>query len=1419
MNNVKWGVILILFYCVFFQPVVFGQEVQYDYLKEPVVLPGIQVNCILKDSRGFIWFGTEQGLVKYDGYDYKIFNEVTGKKNSLSSSKINSLIEDGDQKLWIGTFQGGLNWFDPVTETFHNYYTGKNDSIKFGGSDINDMALQSDGTLWIGYRNGGLDRFDPGTERIINYQNQNGKIGNIINIGVSALYFDSKENLWIGTWDNGLALLKNKEITSGWNKNIVFEDHSGSWNGTRINKIFSIKEDQDGHIWLSSFGEGIFRYDPVSKLYNKLNIPEKSIPGSNLNSRDMIISSGGNLICGNDAAVLVNTVAVNRYKNYSDNTEQIVPVPTDYTSYSLASGSKKPVIYSLMMTNDEILWVGTDIGVYKFIRKRFETFYVAGNLHNADNITATTKTTDGKLYLSLWNKGLYYTTITNNDIRDARFRKVTIPGVNLSEITALAPGKNGEIWYAKIHQGIFKYNPRTNSITTFQNNTVPEILGDINYCITAVEGPGNSIWFGTAAGLLIYYYDLDSFFFSSYQQDDPATLSNEFVTSIEFDGDSVAWVGTLQGGLNKGRIHHDEQGRITFENYTYNSMDPNSISENHISCMHLSGDGKLWIGTGNNGLNIYDRKNNNFRRITRKDGLGSSKINAILEDNNEKIWIGTFAGLSKISPQDFSVINYSVSFERQIVYFNMNSAFTLNDLLVFGTREDFICFDPDKITTHLPADQVRFTNFVINNHSITPGEVFNKEKILTQSLDYTSHISLSYYNNTFSVQFSLLDYHEPSKNRYYYKLEDFDKEWRQAPALYRQADYTNLLPGDYVFRVKAENSDGFETCVERSLLITILPPWYKTQIAIIIYLLSLAALAIIIRQITISRLNYINEINTRKLIHEKDNEINKAKLKFFTNISHEIRTPVTLILAPLESLYNSTSDDNLKKQVGIVLRNARKLHGLLSQLMDFRKIETGNVRLKVYQYEISDFMDDIIEDFRGPCAQKNITLEFKSAFESSYAWFDREKMDKVLRNLLSNALKFTPESGRIEVKTYISKENIHDKEKQPGAAFWVIKVKDTGRGIPPEHLSHVFDRFYQVEGHHDKHNPLGTGIGLSIVKEYVTLHNGHTNAESIPGIETIFSVSIPIEKENYNENILLEAPVISISEMNSEWNEIIDNKDTGDPENNNLIKNDEITILIAEDNTELRKFIKESLQNSFNIIEAENGRMAYDMAFKLLPDLIISDVMMPEMDGLELTQKIKTNIKTSHIPVILLTAKSAIEDRIAGLKTGADSYIPKPFHPEHLEVRIRKLTELRRILKKKFSQDISIDIESMEIGSLDAEFLRKLNDIINKNIGDFELSVEKLCKHVGMSRSNLFKKLKSLTDLTPTEYMRNIRLNKALHVLLEDRSLNIADVGYSVGFSSPAYFTACFRKIYGLPPREFIEDYLKKKEKPGEENP
>jgi len=1386
-----------------------GKEIQYDYLREPVVVPGIQVNVVIKDSHGFIWLGTEQGLIRYDGYKTIVYDRVQGVSNSLSSQKITSIIEDAHNKLWIGTFQGGLNMFDPETETFHNFLT---DSITFGSHDINAMVMDKHGHLWIGYRNGGLDRFDPVTGRIVNYQHVPGDTKSIISTGVSTLFIDKDGNLWIGTWDNGLCLLENSELQKHFYAPLVFKDKSGYHEGSKINKLFTISQDKFGNLWLASFGGGIFAYHPGKDRYLHLQVAENEL-NEKTNFRTLCFSSNGSLITGSNNVFIVRNSDIEVINRCLSDDQPYQFEKIHARVFKLTSRLIMPNVYSIFEGENGLLWIGTDIGVYKLSPRKFNAYEIVPGKTSGNNITAGTYIADGKYIFSVWGDGIYISDGTQGDIRTSTFSKLVIHDYEFEDITTITSGSENEIWFTSVKDGIFRYNLKTKKIVNYANQVMVRGVSNINYCRSASKGPNNSMWFGTVAGLLVYWQDQDRFYYYTEDANNPNSLSNEFINCLVFENDTTIWLGTLQGGLNRGIISKKEPGNIKFEHFTYDYKNSSSISENNIGTLFLASNGDLWIGTANNGMNYFNRKTGDFSRFSKEQGFASNKISAIVEDNNNNLWLGTPAGLIKFNTEKKSIVNYKVSIDKQIFYFNSNGCFKHDELMIFSTRESLITFVPSAIIDQKIPNKVRITGLNIFNQSILPGVKYPKKIILDKSIGYTNKLILSYLDDNFSFYFSLLDLYSPRGNQYMYKLEGYDKKWISTYSEIPVAQYANVPPGEYNFKVKGANKDGIWVETPTELAITVLPPWYKSNMAIIVYLLILLGLAYLVRKITVDRVNYLNENKLQKILHDKDNEINHAKLKFFTNISHEIRTPVTLIIAPLESIYNKIPDNTLKEQIYNVLRNARKLTGLLGQLMDFRKIESGTIQLRVSRNNIVNFLEEVVQDFRESCLQKSIDIVLTTNKEEIWAWYDTEKMDKIIRNLLSNSYKFTSRNGRIEIKAYTRLVKMDKMEVSGGEdrqEVLVIKVIDNGKGIPETEKDKVFDRFYQIEKASNRNNPEGTGIGLSIVKEFVQMHHGEIHVDSIPDLETTFTIQLPLGNEHYTIEEIAKhemSELIIAGEGFSEYQYPA----------SELEREDEITavetlsstILLVEDNDELRRFLKESLAPRYKILEARDGIEGYEKAMAEIPDLIISDVMMPGMDGLDMTQKLKNNIKTSHLPIILLTAKSAIEDRIVGLKTGADSYIPKPFHPLHLEVRIQKLIALRKTLRAKFNKDLNINVEEMGIGSVDAEFLEKLKKSTEENISDFDLSVEKIGEIIGMSRSNLFKKLKSLTDLSPSEFIRNVRLNKALHLMLQDRSLNIADIGYKVGFGSPSYFTHCFRKVYGASPREFVDNYRK----------
>ncbi len=1422
----KFNISLYLFVliCLLYQTTAGQINPEKTYFFESHFMQTMHINCILKDSNGFLWFGTEQGLLRFDGHEFSGYTPEQNRQQGTGSNNIKSIVEDEDGNIWIGAMGSGLTKFDTNLCTFF-YYTRQNDSLRISSNNINDLAVDTTGNIWIGYSDKGLDLLQPETGQIDNYRYKKDDRHGIISSGISALHVDNDNNLWIGTWDEGLCFLDSEQVNQAEIKtSFEFKDISFVNDSARIHKIFDIETDENGIVWIAAFGEGIFAYNTKNRRF--INLTEY-VSLSEMNRkrelRSLFQTEQGEIIFGCDNSFFI----VDKTKLFRINAflkgqkETILADSLNFTAHTLSSNIIKAGVYSIYEDHKENVWVGTNVGVYKFRKKIFPVFRINPALPDRNNTVSFTVNHTGDVFASVWEEGIYRATMNSTGIYGAEFRKIPVHPDFTDEVTCLLSDSIGNLWISTMNRGFFKYDMIMRKTFSKELNIETNHVDNIDYVIVSCFGPENSVFFGTGAGLVAYLPDKDKLFYYCYDEHNPHSLSHNYITSLLFENDTVLWAGTLQDGLNRGVINTSvTPWEIKFNTFLYDFNNDSSISGNSITCLYQTENNQIWVGTRNNGLNLYNSGTGSFKRYGIKEGIGSNHIGAILEDSHNNLWIATDEGITRFNSYTGDNFSYPVYPGKHIHFFTQNASVkTPGGSLIFGTKDGFVAFDPDNIDIPAQKSPLRFTGFRIKNKLLSVGEKVNNKVVLKQSLNKTKKITLDYNNNSFSIFFSLLDFSSQSGARYKYKLEGFDQEWAEPGSGKGIVDYTNIPAGYYTFRVQGFNTDNYQDHSSASLDIRILPPWYKTTYAYALFVLIVIIFSYIIRKITILRFHYINEIDLQKKLREKDSEVMETKMRFFTNISHEIRTPITLITAPLKMLFEKEfNDPKLKNQIGTILRNALKMNSLVEQLVDFRKIESRQESLKVYKYELKSFLEDIIDDFKSISQQNNIQLLFSTNQEELFVWFDRDKMSKIVRNILSNACKFTPDGGRITIKLFMSGQHkaLHPELVDTFNTIKeviVIEFTDTGTGIPAEHINKIFDRFYKIDPGNNQMQVKGTGIGLSITKEYVKMHRGHIMVRSTPGIETTFTIILLPGNDHFDASDIIDKPVLAHSDSYTEL--LYEQTLRSEKKSVQLLteQNDDQekpVILLAEDNRELLSFLTEFFSESFRVIQATNGYQAYQSVSKHPPDIIVSDIMMPQMDGLELTQKIKKDIRTCHIPVILLTAKGSIENRIEGLKTGADSYIPKPFHPVHLEVRVKKLLELRSRLKEKFSFDFTHDISDDNMGSLDREFLHDLTAYVEKNLGNPDLNVEKLGQDLGMSRSNLFKKLKSLLGLTPSEFTRTIRLKKAAKLLLEDAGAHISDVCFRVGFNSPAYFTHCFKKQFGKTPKEFIEEQKNK---------
>jgi signal transduction histidine kinase/DNA-binding response OmpR family regulator len=946
--------------------------------------------------------------------------------------------------------------------------------------------------------------------------------------------------------------------------------------------------------------------------------------------------------------------------------------------------------------------------------------------------------------------------------------------------------------------------------------------------MSIAEDQSGRLWIGTYYGGL-NKFEKQSESFTNYKNipDDPNSIGSNTISWFFLDRSGTFWIGTYSGGLFSLEPNEDK-----FLHYNF-SNDPKKIFPSNITSLYEDNSKILWFGTGGQGLFKFNRANGKTKIYTIEDGSPSNYIAGILEDNSGNLWLSSDKGLSKFNPTTEYFRHYDVEDGLQGNEFE-ESAYckSLTGELIFGGKNGFNIFYPDSIkdNTHIPP--VFITDFYLFNKPVQIGyDSLSDRIILSKSLIESEEIELNFDDKVFSFEFAALDFHAPNKNKYAYIMEGFDKDWTYIDANYRLVTYTNLDPGEYTFRVRGSNNDGIWNEAGTSIKIIILPPWWQTNWAYLIYILLIGSIIYFTWKAQLKRIRTKHEYEMSRFEAQKLHEVDELKSRFFTNISHEFRTPLTLILGPVKTMIEKLNEGKMKDDLGMVHRNANKLLELVNQLLDISKLESGNMKLQTIPLNMIPLLKALVLSFTSYAERKRITLKFNSFEDELIVYIDKDKIEKIITNILSNAFKFTPDGGRIEVNVSLPKPKTPPKEgtstsslSPPGRGteevghktetpirFVEISISDTGVGIPKEKISKIFDRFYQVDGSHTREQE-GTGIGLSLTKELVELHKGKIEVKSEEGKGTTFTVSIPLGKEHLDSEEIIEIEKKYEKEKAAaEYGEDFEKKNEHKVDIEFFGKESFPLLLIVEDNLDVRNYIKDNLKREYRILEAVDGEDGWNKSVESAeggPDLIVSDVMMPRMDGFKFCEKLKTDERTSHIPLILLTAKAAKEDKLEGYETGADEYIMKPFEPDELRARIKNLIEQRKRLHEHFRRKGMFDTETSNITSIDKKFLQKIYDVITQHISDSSFGVEALADSIAVSRSVLHKKLVSLTGEPPVELIRRIRLNRAVE-LIEKKFGNLSEIALEVGFTNPAYFSDCFRKHFGVSPSQYERKNVK----------
>ncbi|MBN1407588.1 MAG: response regulator [Calditrichaceae bacterium] len=1005
-------------------------------------------------------------------------------------------------------------------------------------------------------------------------------------------------------------------------------------------------------------------------------------------------------------------------------------------------------------------------------------------------------------------------------------------------------------------KGLNILNKKTGSVEYYNYNPYDDRSISSNSVLAICRDKKNLMWIGTwAGGLNLFNEESKTFTRYKYNEHDETSLGSNNIFDIMCDSDGDLWVATMGGGLNF--YNYKTQN---FKRYGTDFQEENTISDNWVECLLESSSGDIWISTTTavdifdkhnqrftsfkhdtsdpssinyngaiflyedsnkniwagteSGLNLFNREDSTFSSYQESDGLPNNTIKGICEDNKGNLWLSTNYGLSKFinginHPKHPKFKNYNISDGLQGNEFNNRCVCKGHDgILYFGGNNGFNAFKPEDIAQDTESPEVVLTNFLIFNK---PVEIGREDSPLQKHISLCEELRLNYNHSVFCIEYAALNFLKPDKNRYAFMLEGFEDDWNYV-GNQRLATYTNLDAGEYIFRVKAIGHDDIWHEQDKSIRIIIIPPWWKTWWAYLLYFVLGISFLYSIWRFQLNRAKIKHELILEQQHAEKLEELNRMKSRFFSNITHEFRTPLTLIMGPVKQFLTDGVQSNFSDKCKMILRNSEKLYHLINQLLELNKLEAGFIKLEARETNIIPIIEKIILSFSSLMDSEKIKFNFSVIREPDQIntplniYIDGDKFEKIINNLLSNAIKFTPEEGNIEIilKDFIvghKGQPAKDREKE----YIEIIVKDSGRGIPEGDLNRIFDRFYQVDNSRYS-GYVGTGIGLSLVKELVELHRGTIKVESATGKGTSFILHLLKGYEHFESSEIMR----DLKNTEESRSRIIPDNYINNDENQSAvlkkitnIKNSS-RILIIEDNPDLLKYLSDCLCKKYQIIKAKNGEEGVGKALRYIPDLIVSDLIMPNMDGLTFCSTIKKDERTSHIPVIFLTARASGESRIKGLQTGADDYICKPFEINELEARIQNLIDQRQQLKEKFKRKAGLKPHEIVTSSLDKKFLEKGLLIIEKNISDSNFSVEKFAKEMALSRVQLYRKIRALTGQTASEFIRTVRINRAAQ-LLKQKYDNIGQIAFFVGFNNPSYFSKCFYKQFGMYPSNYSE--------------
>lgn len=1326
--------------------------------------------CFFKDSKGFMWIGTAEGLIRYDGTNIYRYKHNPADKTTISHNSINVIIEDSHQKLWIGTAKG-LCAYDRENDNFVNIDSFKGNKNSLSNRFITCLSFDQYDRLWIGTHGGGVNVYDS-ANLTFTYFNEYVKdnISPSVNYINSFLYVDNQ--MWCGT-KGGLKIFNTTDMVS---ISLPFSEEDIT--GSQINQI---TQDKTGNIWLGTQNGEIIKASLNDGYYSfRRKISRDPIYSSKCNNiLTLCNDSKGNLwIGGENSGLNYLDTKNNKMSYFGSEDNNLKKLPTNS-------------IRSVYIDDTGLTWIATfDKGVY-LINNNAEKFdsYNWGDFKPTDlenkSVKGFTEDQNGNVWIVSEGLGVIKLDFATGEL--LRCDNINSK-INTKHLTAIISDSNN-LWIGTAGKGIYKVNFHNNEIKNYSLQSGG--FGDNNVTCLYKDKKG-TIWAGTLGSGLFYFDEETQRFTILCEENKPNFIANNnYVSSVLEDSEGILWVGTMYGLYELRKVKNNS---FTYKCYLQDNI-PGGRSRSGIQTLLEDPVYGLWIGTTDNGLIIKSKETSQFKVFQKDDGLASPFIKAMEMDSAGNLWISGSMGLSKLNPQTNMFTNYTISDGlASNNFYNNASLHSSTGKLFFGSNNGFNTFYPDSIQTNTSIPVLYFTDLKINNQLAGIG---TPSSPLKKHISLTSEIELSHKQRSFTIDFAAINYGQSSHFEYCYMLEGFDNTWN-CIGKNHTATYTNIDPGEYIFLAKAKH-DGIWNKTPIRMKIVIHPILWKTWWAMTLYAVFIIMTIYFLIRIRTDRINIKNQLAMERLAREREHELMESKTQFFTNISHEFRTPLSLISMPLENLIAMEDlPSTVKGRLNTIQASSDKMMRLVNELMDFNKMESAKLKLHIQEGELVNFITGIAAVFNDLAIKRNIHFGVHSMIGSLKGWFDHDKLEKILVNILSNAFRFTADNGQINI--IINSTYCEIGEKQVKSNCLELNIIDNGIGISENELPFIFNKFYQSKSS-AKINNMGTGIGLSLTKGLVELHHGSIKAESIAGHETQFVVHIPIDREVFSEDDIYDNP-----------ENLEDLKVTSTPEVNSYDVDDwEVEdgqqkphILIVEDNDELRNYILLEFRHQFNVLEAKDGQQALEIALEKSPDLIISDILMPVKTGIELCNDIKSNIETSHIPFIMLTAKTTVNDQIEGIETGADVYITKPFSFRFLAAQVNQIIESRQKLYSQFSQDVFLLPNKVTSNEIDQAFLQKAIEYIIENIQDSQLGVDTIANLFNLSRMQVYRKIKALTGKSIVNFIRMVRIKQALK-LMDTQKYTLTEIAYRTGFNSASYFTRCFKDEYGKAPSEYLE--------------